>query len=240
MGRPEKKRGTAWPTTVLTIILILSTAVMIYLSNINAIAFDQHFYEDEYKKLNIYDRFSNTTDIDNETAFLISYLESGEGTIQSDFYNEKERIHMVEVRDLFRKVKIILDIAVILSAISAILLIMSVQRYASSLDNIKDYLKTTISNILIGIGAAVDGIAVLLGILSISFTSSFIHFHRLLFRTDTWMLNPATDNLVRMLPEQFFFDIFMRIVLTSVIFATILLAVGFLIKLGKPTFMKSK
>ena len=102
------------------------------------------------------------------------------------------------------------------------------------------FFKRLIVWMLIGIGAAVDGIAALFALVALTFSSSFIRFHEIFFRTDTWLLNPATDNLIRMFPEAFFFDIFVRIVLTSVVFATILLIAGFLIKLGKPRMIREQ
>ncbi len=36
------------------------------------------------------------------------------------------------------------------------------------------------------------------------FNAVFLGFHRLLFRNDLWQLNPATDLMIRMLPEKFF------------------------------------
>ena len=36
------------------------------------------------------------------------------------------------------------------------------------------------------------------------FNALFIRFHQLIFANDLWLLNPATDALIRMLPEPFF------------------------------------
>lgn len=37
-----------------------------------------------------------------------------------------------------------------------------------------------------------------------SFDTAFIRFHELLFTNDLWQLNPATDAMIRMYPQQFF------------------------------------
>ena len=115
--------------TVLLIILSLSMAVMIYFSNINAVAFDQELYESKYEEYNIHERFDKDTNLSKETAILLTYLESGEGTIQSDFFNQKEKIHLEEVRYLFKLTKIILNIAVIISLISLFTLLFAVKHY---------------------------------------------------------------------------------------------------------------
>ncbi|MBU2561920.1 MAG: DUF1461 domain-containing protein [Nanoarchaeota archaeon] len=225
--------------TALVLVLSLSTAAMIYFSNIKAIAFDQDLYEKEYQKFDIRSQFPPETNLTRETAILLDYLEHGTGTIDSDFFNEREKTHLVEVRALFRLVTQMLTIAVWISIISMMLLITSVKRHASHLPHQEgfEYSKKIISGMLIGIGSAVDAIAVAFMALAFTFSVAFYKFHEMFFKTDTWLLNPATDNLIRMFPEPFFYDLFVRIVLTSVIFATVMLVIGFLMRLGRPTFL---
>lgn len=220
----------------LIVILIASTSVMIYLSNLKAVAFDHDFYTSEFRKYDIYSRFDKSADIDKEAGILIEYMESGEGAIQSDFFNAKEKAHMVEVRDLFRLASRILDAAVIISIVSLFLLLISVKYISAHLRHVElmEYFKKVVYSLLIGVGIFVDAIALLFAAMAFSFSTSFYRFHELFFNSNTWLLNPATDNLIRMLPEPFFFDIFLRIVTLSVVFATVLLVAGFLIKLGKP------
>jgi integral membrane protein (TIGR01906 family) len=226
--------------TILIIILSASTAAMIYLSNINAVAFDQELYEKEYLKYDIRERFDPGVDLSNETAFLLSYLESGSGEIQTDFFNQREKTHLIEVRALFGQLAMLLDIAVAISVIALVLLVYMIRHVYIELSDkdAREHYKKTLSRFLIWTGGIVDGIAVLFAAMATMFSGAFIQFHLLFFKTDTWMLNPATDNLIRMYPEAFFFDLFVRIVLMSVMFATVMLAAGFLIKLGKPKFMK--
>ena len=38
------------------------------------------------------------------------------------------------------------------------------------------------------------------------FSGAFTFFHETLFTNDLWLLNPETDLLLRLLPEQFFAD----------------------------------
>ncbi len=42
---------------------------------------------------------------------------------------------------------------------------------------------------------------------AVDFSSAFTFFHETLFTNDLWLLNPETDLLLRLLPEQFFADI---------------------------------
>ena len=39
------------------------------------------------------------------------------------------------------------------------------------------------------------------------FDGLFLTFHRLAFRNDLWLLNPRTDLLIRLMPEDLFIDL---------------------------------
>ena len=49
------------------------------------------------------------------------------------------------------------------------------------------------------------------GLVAIDFNKYFVLFHEIFFNNDLWLLDPATDLLIRMLPEGFFFDMVIRI-----------------------------
>jgi integral membrane protein (TIGR01906 family) len=45
---------------------------------------------------------------------------------------------------------------------------------------------------------------------AINFNYVFTVFHEILFTNDLWLLDPRTDNLIRMMPEGLFMDIALR------------------------------
>ncbi|MFD1431329.1 TIGR01906 family membrane protein [Lacticaseibacillus yichunensis] len=55
-------------------------------------------------------------------------------------------------------------------------------------------------------GAQVGAVVpiVLLGLMAVNFDTVFITFHKLLFRNDDWLFDPATDPIINVLPEDFF------------------------------------
>ena len=55
-----------------------------------------------------------------------------------------------------------------------------------------------------GIGALLLVLAALLVWGMVDFDSLFILFHHLAFTNDLWLLNPATDLLIRLMPVAFF------------------------------------
>lgn len=77
------------------------------------------------------------------------------------------------------------------------------------------------------LAAAGIWLAALLGVgawAASDFTRAFLWFHEMLFTNDLWLLNPATDLMIRMLPEAFFADIAAAAVIAM---AVLLLAAGF-------------
>ncbi len=50
----------------------------------------------------------------------------------------------------------------------------------------------------------VGGLTLVLLLRGADFDALFIRFHQLVFTNDLWLLDPATDALIRMLPEPFF------------------------------------
>lgn len=65
------------------------------------------------------------------------------------------------------------------------------------------------------------------GLASIAaFEQLFLLFHQLSFANDLWILNPYTDYLLILFPGGFWFDATMRVALTSVMGAVLLLSAG--------------
>lgn len=66
--------------------------------------------------------------------------------------------------------------------------------------------------VAVGIGAAID------------FDGLFLKFHLISFSNNFWQLDPRTDYLIRMYPEEFFYDATVFLALSSVIEAMVLAA----------------
>ena len=88
-----------------------------------------------------------------------------------------------------------------------------------------------------GIAMAVFAAAlVFLGIaFTIDFTRCFTIFHEMFFTNDLWMFDESTDYMIRMLPEGFFSDMVVRIVL---VFAGSLVLLGVLVWLVRKVVRK--
>jgi integral membrane protein (TIGR01906 family) len=70
---------------------------------------------------------------------------------------------------------------------------------------------------------------ILLLLLAINFDRMFVIFHEILFNNDAWLFNPATDPIIRVLPQEFFMYCF----IFAFIVLELLLVAGYFISKNK-------
>ena len=196
---------------------------------------DFDVYRQEYEKYDVLsDLDMSMDDVMDVTRQMIAYLR-GEGDTLSvittvdgreqDFFNEQDRFHMGEVRDLFIGGLNIRTGALVIAVLCILLLILTKADLKKTVPaGYQAALAVTAAALLfLGIACAVD------------FNTVFVKFHHIFFDNDLWIFDPAEDYMIRMLPEGLFFDMVVRI---GCIFAG-LLAV-FLILSFIPRIMKVK
>ena len=196
---------------------------------------DFDVYRQEYEKYDVLSDLDMTMDDALDvTRQMMAYLR-GEGDTLSvittvdgreqDFFNEQDRFHMGEVRDLFIGGLNIRTGALVTAVICILLLILTKADLKKTVPaGYQAALAVTAAALLfLGIACAVD------------FNTVFVKFHHIFFDNDLWIFDPAEDYMIRMLPEGLFFDMVVRI---GCIFAG-LLAV-FLILSFIPRIMKVK
>lgn len=136
------------------------------------------------------------------------------GGEERDFFNQREKDHMADVKDLFLQGMKIRSIALGSIAVILILLYFLKEREGNLLRLLaKGYLIVTSLMILLA--------GILAALMARDFTKAFTVFHEIFFTNDLWILDPRTDLLINVLPEGFFIDTGIEIALT---FAGILLA----------------
>lgn len=172
---------------------------------------DYRFYEKEYEKYGVADRLNmEMDDIMDVTDKMMAYLigEREELSVvtdvdgkQQDFFNDQDRFHMEEVKNLFLGGLKLRNVLLLATAILIGLLI---------------YWKVNLPQILrksyfiaLGIFGALT--ALLGGLIASDFNRYFTIFHEIFFDNDLWIFDPATDYMIRMLPEGFFYDFVIRI-----------------------------
>lgn len=184
---------------------------------------DFSVYRNEYEKYDVLSELDMSMDdvmyvTEEMMAYLrgereeLSVITEVEG-VQQDFFNEQDRFHMGEVRDLFLgglKIRLVSMIA----AFACFLFL-----FFSRAPVVRILCRTY--QIVLG-AAAVLSLA-LAAACAIDFNAVFVRFHYIFFDNDQWLFDPAVDYMIRMLPEGLFFDMVVRIGLIFFFFLAALL-----------------
>ena len=196
---------------------------------------DFDVYRQEYEKYDVLsDLDMSMDDAMDVTRQMMAYLR-GEGDTLSvittvdgreqDFFNEQDRFHMGEVRDLFIGGLNIRTGALVIAVLCLLLLILTKADLKKAIPaGYQAALAVTAAALLfLGIACAVD------------FNAVFVKFHHIFFDNDLWIFDPAEDYMIRMLPEGLFFDFVVRIGCIFAGLLAVLLVLSFI-----PRIMKKK
>jgi integral membrane protein (TIGR01906 family) len=159
---------------------------------------------------------------------LISYFNSGEETINLTvmkdgqpftLFNEREIVHLKDVKGLFR-----LDYWIFLGAFIYALAFtgFSIRR--------KAWLR--LASGLVWGGGLTLGLMLLFGIGALlDFDQLFLQFHLLSFSNEFWQLDPSKDYLIMLFPRGFWLDATIFIAIATAVGAVVLGGVGILLSL---------
>ena len=202
---------------VIIVLMIIVAPYIILLSSFQKVAFDQNVYKEQYTLLKVYDnpRFKDV-DIDGETRSLITYLRKGDGLIASDFYDDSEKSHLLDVRELIRSALSLRRFLFFLTVVALVLL----ARYDPH-----RLLKNT-SLYFIGAGVLTLVMMAIGYLVQPYFDGIFMGFHEAFFKPGTYLFDPATSNMINLFPGPFFQNLLMLIVKNSVFLASVYLLIG--------------
>jgi len=188
--------------------LAISLFLSVYLCSARDVMFDENFYKKEFLKNDAYSSFE---DADSIGISLISFFEGFEKL--PSMFTKDEALHLVDVRDLVKKGD---NLLMFLFAANIILLSFLLFKSEKKKKNLK--------KIFICSGSAI----LILPLFSILFTFEYLFtkFHHLFFPQGNWMFD-INSNLIRLFPEQFFYDAFISIILKSVFIGILLISAGF-------------
>lgn len=188
------------------------------------------FYQKEYEKYKVTEALDMTIeDVMDVTDYMMDYLIGKEDNLsvltnvdgrEQDFFNEQDRLHMEDVKHLFLgglKIRNIVWTGAVM-----ILLILVLKK--AELKKLLFRAYSVALCVFLGL------LAVLGTAFFIDFTACFTIFHKIFFTNELWLFDPATDYMIRMLPEGFFLDMAVRI---AAVFAGLLFAVWGLLFLWK-------
>lgn len=200
---------------MLGILCAFALMITLFITSIEAVTYwTPGYYEKEYAKYNVLDDVHmEMDDLLDVTDEMMAYLRGRREDLHiptivdgqpREFFNEREIAHMEDVRGLFLGGLAIRRICIGVMVVCLGLL-------ATTKADIKRLLPKTIC---VGTVLFFAVLAVLAGIISTDFTKYFVIFHKIFFNNDLWMLDPATDLLINIVPEPFFVDTAARIAIT--------------------------
>lgn len=200
-------------TSVLAYVAAISAIIILLVTSIDINCFNKDFYASEYKSLNTAETLGMTDqDLNKATNTLLDYLQDKRNNIdvqisikgnETNAFNAKEASHMVDVKGLYHFALILRNLAIITLAASVIYMFIRLKKGAFTILSI-NYMKTAV--------LAAVFFAMLAGWAFVDFDAFWTSFHKIAFRNDLWLLNPATDLMINLFPSAFFSTMVFRIV----------------------------
>ena len=230
----KKKKISAVLSCTVAAVLLLTALVVVC---IEVYALDEAFFQDEYDKLGTAQSIGiSESDLSLVTHRLLAYTRGEADTLDmqvqirgdmSEVFGQREKEHMVDVRELYLGARFVRTFGLIAAALLAALAFVLIRRNAWA----------ALCRAFLSVSAAFLTLVAVIGIwAALDFASFWTAFHHVFFTNDLWILNPNTDVLIMMVPQQFFSDLVSRILtLFVILFAALNTAavLGLLIRRGK-------
>ncbi|BEP28220.1 TIGR01906 family membrane protein [Helicovermis profundi] len=207
--------------------ILLSISILVF--SVDHYTFSSNYYVNKFVEFSVKDLSGLTDDgivkaADKLTKYLKYKNESLDlklnisGKIR-EVFNEKEKSHMVDVKNIFRNLNKFKDVSI---GIIFLYLVLGLKYDFLRKKDIKNiFIVSFIFMLTIFIGLFI--------LVNIDFTKYFIKFHQMFFSNKLWILDPSKDVLIQLLPEQFFIDITVKILELYGIITTTLTALVYLI-----------
>lgn len=162
-------------------------------------ALDISYYNNFHKENNIAKQTNLSEDyIKNASISLTRFIKNGKESELEKSFNKKEISHMNDVYTLFKIDRIIYKTFIFISVV--VFIYYFLKKDFLFFKYVKKYFLRVYFSFLL-----------FLSICAFTFSNSFIYFHKLFFRNDLWLLDYDTDFMIRILPEKFFFTLFLNV-----------------------------
>ena len=204
---------------IFVIITVIAISLTSLVFSIEMNAYNKSYYMGKYKENNV----SNVTgksmeELGTITDDLILYLKGGSNDLLEPHFNSREVMHMEDVRSLF-------DLARTIKYLGMVSIIVAVFYFLKN----KKLLKLA-NTIFCGLFVNHSLLAIISILAYNNFNKYFTYFHLVFFSNDLWILNPETDLMIQMLPENFFSGMALNILITFLIFLSLLQVVSLIYK----------
>lgn len=198
-------------------LLFVSVIIMIFGVSFRLAAFDEDFYREEFAKYSVYEKLKGH-DVELINKGVLDYLlREDSRIIAGNFFNEREKEHLSDVKSIIRKVLFLYHISFFFFCAIIFLLAWSVHY------NIKKMLGA-ISKIFLFVSLSTIFLAAALFFASFTgFENVFQKFHETFFMPGTFVFDPSFEKIVVLYPENLFFDLLAKILAYAFFSSVILL-----------------
>ena len=197
---------------ILAVLISLCFLIVLFFTALQISIFDRPYVYREMRKYEIPRVLSMSEEgVDSLFDETLKYLSDDRDDLvievevagqKREAFDTREKLHMVDVKELFRKGFIIRNTAAGLLAV--LFLVWLLARFPKRLQSLSQACVLTWGIVLL--------VFTVLVIYVIGhFDTAFIRFHEIFFDNDLWLLDPDVSLMINMLPEEFFFDTAMRI-----------------------------
>jgi len=215
---------------IVAILVGISVFLVIIITSVFTAAYlDMGFYEREFEKYDVNNKYGivnmEMDELVGATKEMMSYLRGDREDMIIDaiidgekkqVFNNVEIYHMEDVRSLFIKALEIRKIAILVILFGLIFLISE----RGVKNAVKISVKTSFRVIM-----TFNGIILAIAFISmLDFSTAFTIFHGILFENSGWLLDGNISRLINILPEGFFVDMGIRILVTYFLLNLIILA----------------
>ena len=173
--------------------------------------FDRRFYSAQQDKYQIAANIGvSQSELDKITDVLLGYLqhENDDMYVEAkvkgqtrEIFNQREKDHMIDVRNLYDGAIMVRNVCAITALISLVYLMSRKSFNIISQSYNKTLIFFGMIFLFIGLFCLID------------FNMFWTYFHEVFFpMNDLWLLDPRTDILINIVPEEFFFALVTRII----------------------------
>ncbi|NJP39535.1 TIGR01906 family membrane protein [Oscillospiraceae bacterium HV4-5-C5C] len=212
--------GTKPVWSVFSFIWGLCVVIFIVTSSVDFFCFFRPFYRYVYQRLNTAATVGlSEADLTRGTDILLDYLKDRTDSLDLEvtdlqtgqpdqMFDEREKAHMVDVKALYQHMLLVKRLTGIFVLLWIGLLFWRQRERVLTLLK-KGYLK--------GLAVAGAALSILLGLAVWDFDRFWTAFHHLFFHNDLWLLDPATERMINMVPSYFFNRLVIMIVVAALL-----------------------
>lgn len=184
----------------------LCALVVLLFTIAQAVVYTPAYFEREYTKYGVPESIGiRLPDLMDVTEEMMDYLKGDREDLvvvteingeTREFFNDREKAHMADVKHLVLGAFALRRWAFFAGVLLTVFMVLRKGPWKEALC----WGFRAACGVFFGVGAA------LFALVATDFTKYFRLFHHLFFTNDLWILDPATDLLINIVPEPFFID----------------------------------